>query len=169
LAEKLNELQADIFARLQFQAGAVNMRHRLEFGFDIEFEESLRSNLRLGFKVAGLAIGVVGFVLGIAAWPVGLLAVAIGFVPAIIDHFSPNREDRRRKARNDLESKLLEMLKSPRSQVLGQFQDILSQARDQVSDALQQSLGGSRLALLTFHDQLQKTQTDLQQQAQRLS
>ena len=169
LAEKLNELQADILARLQFQAGAVNMRHRLEFGFDIEFEESLRSNLRLGFKVAGLAIGVVGFVLGIAAWPVGLLAVAIGFVPAIIDHFSPNREDRRRKARNDLESKLLEMLKSPRSQVLGQFQDILSQARDQVSDALQQSLGGSRLALLAFHDQLQKTQTDLQQQAQRLS
>jgi GTP-binding protein EngB required for normal cell division len=169
LVEKLNELQADIFARLQFQAGAVNMRHRLEFGFDIEFEESLRSNLRLGFKVAGLAIGVVGFVLGIAAWPVGLLAVAIGLVPAIIDHFSPNREDRRRKARNDLEGKLLEMLKSPRSQVLGQFQDILSQARDQVSDALQQSLGGSRLALLAFHDQLQKTQTDLQQQAQRLS
>lgn len=169
LAEKLNELQADILARLQFQAGAVNMRHRLEFGFDIEFEESLRSNLRLGFKVAGLAIGVVGFVLGIAAWPVGLLAVAIGFVPAIIDHFSPNREDRRRKARNDLESKLLEMLKSPRSQALGQFQDILSQARDQVSDALQQSLGGSRLALLAFHEQLQKTQNDLQQQAQRLS
>jgi GTP-binding protein EngB required for normal cell division len=169
MAEKLNELQADILARLQFQAGAVNMRHRLEFGFDIEFEESLRSNLRLGFKVAGLAIGVVGFVLGIAAWPVGLLAVAIGFVPAIIDHFSPNREDRRRKARNDLESKLLEMLKNPRSQVLDQFQDILSQARDQVSDALQQSLGGSRLALLAFHDQLQKTQTDLQQQAQRLS
>ncbi len=169
MAEKLNELQADILARLQFQAGAVNMRHRLEFGFDIEFEESLRSNLRLGFKVAGLAIGVVGFVLGIAAWPVGLLAGAIGFLPAIIDHFSPNREDRRRKARNDLESKLLEMLKNPRSQVLDQFQDILSQARDQVSAALQQSLGGSRLALLAFHDQLQKTQTDLQQQAQRLS
>ena len=81
----------------------------------------------------------------------------------------PNAAERRQQARNNLKQKLLETLAEPRSQTSGQFEAILKQARDQVSTALQQSLGGSRLGLDAFHNQLLKTKQDLQQQALRLS
>jgi hypothetical protein len=169
LASRLEELQADILARLQFQAGTVSFKHRVDFSFDIGFEEALRRNINLGFKVLSGALAIAMVALGLVSWPASLAVAIVGFIPAILDWILPNAEARRQEAKNNLKNKLLETLEEPRAQITSQFQDILSQARDQVSDALQQCLGGSRLALLTFHDQLQKTQTDLQQQAQRLS
>lgn len=169
LACRLEELQADILARLQFQTGTVRFKHRVDFSFDLEFEEALRRNVNLGFKVLSGALAIAIVALGLVSWPFSLAVAIIGFIPAIFDWFLPNAEARRQEAKNNLKTKLLETLEEPRAQITSQFQDILSQVRDQVSAALQQSLGGSRLALLAFHEQLQKTQTDLQQQAQRLS
>jgi len=169
LASRLDELQADILARLQFQAGTVSFKHRVDFSFDIGFEEALRRNVTLGFKVLSGALAIAVVALGLVSWPVSLAVAIVGFIPAIFDWILPNAEARRQEAKNNLKKKLLETLEEPRAQITSQFQDILSQVRDQVSAALQQSLGGSRLALLAFHDQLQKTQTELQQQAQRLS
>jgi tRNA U34 5-carboxymethylaminomethyl modifying GTPase MnmE/TrmE len=169
LASRLEELQADILARLQFQTGTVRFKHRVDFSFDLEFEEALRRNVNLGFKVLSGALAIAMVALGLVSWPVSLAVAIVGFIPAILDWILPNAEARRQEAKNNLKTKLLETLEEPRAQITSQFQDILSQVRDQVSAALQQSLGGSRLALLAFHEQLQKTQTDLQQQAQRLS
>ncbi len=169
LASRLDELQEDIFARLQFQAGIVSFKHRVEFHFDLEFEEALRRNVTLGFKVLGGALPIALVALGLVSWPVSLAVAIVGFIPAIFDWILPNAEARRQEAKNNLKKKLLETLEEPRAQISGQFQNILFQIRDQVTTALQQSLGGSRLALLAFHDQLQTTQNDLQQQAQRLS
>jgi hypothetical protein len=169
LACRLEELQADVLARLQFQAGTVRFKHRVDFSFDLEFEEALRRNVNLGFKVLSGALAIAMVALGLVSWPVSLAVAIVGFIPAILDWILPNAEARRQEAKNNLKKKLLETLEEPRAQITSQFQDILSQVRDQVSAALQQSLGGSRLALLAFHEQLQKTQTDLQQQAQRLS
>ena len=75
---------------------------------------------------------------------------------------------RHQEARNSLKRKLLDTLVEPRVQIASQFEEILSQVRDQVSAALQQSLGGSRLALLAFHEQLLATETELTMQAQHL-
>lgn len=169
LASRLEELQADILARLQFQAGTVNLKHRVDFSFDIGSEESFRRNVNLGFTVLSGALAIAMVALGLVGWPASLAVAFVGFIPSILDWFLPNAEARRQEAKNNLKIKLLETLEVPRAQITSQFQDILSQVRDQVSAALQQSLGGSRLALLAFHEQLQKTQNDLQQQAQRLS
>lgn len=169
LASRLEELQADILARLQFQAGTVSFKHRVDFSFDIGFEEALRRNVNLGFKVLSGALAIAVVALGLVSWPASLAVAIVGFIPAILDWILPNAEARRQEAKNNLKKKLLQTLEEPRAQITSQFQDILSQVQDQVSTALQHSLGGSRLALLAFHDQLQKTQTDLQQQAQRLT
>jgi tRNA U34 5-carboxymethylaminomethyl modifying GTPase MnmE/TrmE len=169
LASRLDELQEDIFARLQFQAGTVSFKHRVEFRFDLEVEEALRRNVTLGFKVLSGALAIAVVALGLVSWPVSLAVAIVGFIPAIFDWILPNAEARRQEAKNNLKKKLLETLEEPRAQIRSQFQDILFQIRDQVTTALQQSLGGSRHALLAFHDQLQTTQNHLQQQAQRLS
>jgi GTP-binding protein EngB required for normal cell division len=169
LESRLEELQADILARLQFQAGTVNLKHRMDFSFDIGFEEALRRNVTLGFKVLSGAMAIAMLALGLASWPASLAVIFIGFVPTIFDWILPNAEARRQEAKNNLKQKILATLKEPREQVTAQFADILKQVPDQVSVALHQSLGGSRLALEAFHDQLLKTQDDLHQQAQRLS
>ena len=169
LASRLEELQADILARLQFQAGTVNLKHRMDFSFDIEFEEALRRNVTLGFKVLSGVMAIAMVALGLVSWPATLAVAVVGLFPTILDWILPNAEARRQEAKNNLKQKLLATLKEPREQITAQFADILKQVRDQVSAALHQSLGGSRLALEAFHDQLLKTQDDLQQQAQRLS
>lgn len=169
LASRLEELQADILSRLQFQTGTVNLKHRMNFGFDIGVEEALRRNVTLGFKVLSGAMAIAMLALGLASWPASLAVIFFGFIPTILDWILPNAEARRKEAKNNLQQKLLATLKEPREKITAQFADILKQVRDQVSAALHQSLGGSRLALEAFHDQLLKTQEDLQQQAQRLS
>jgi len=123
----------------------------------------------LGFKILSGALAIAVVALGLVSWPVSMAVAIVGFIPAIFDWILPNAEARRQEAKNNLKKKLLDTLEEPRAQITNQFQNILSQVRDQVSAALQQSLGGSRLALLASHEQLQKTQKDLQQQAQRLS
>jgi GTP-binding protein EngB required for normal cell division len=168
LATRLEELQADILERLQFQVGTVNLKHRLEFSFDIGFEENMRRTINLGFKVLSGVLGIAVVALGVVAWPIGLAAALIGMMPAILDWFLPNAEARRQEARNSLKRKLLDTLVEPRSQIATQFEEILGQVRDQVLAALQQSLGGSRLALLAFHEQLLATETELTGQAQQL-
>ena len=168
LATRLEELQADILARLQFQVGTVNLRHRLDFSFDISFEENVRRNINLGFKILSGALGVAMVALGVVAWPVGLAASLIAMIPSVLDWFLPNAEARRQEARNSLKSKLLDTFTEPRVQIATQFEDILSQLRNQVSAALQQSLSGSRLALLAFHEQLLVAETELTVQAQQL-
>ena len=169
MASRLEELQADILSRLQFQAGTVNLKHRMNFSFDIGFEEALRRNVTLGFKVLSGAMAIAMVALGLASWPASLAVIVVGFIPTILDWILPNAEARRQEAKNNLKQKILATLKEPREQVTAQFADILKQVRDQVSAALHQSLGGSRMALEAFHVQLLKTQDDLQQQAQRLS
>lgn len=168
LATRLEELQADILERLQFQVGTFNLRHRLEFSFDIGFEETVRRNINLGFKILSGALGVALVALNAVAWPIGLAAGLIGMIPAILDWFLPDAEARRQEARNSLKRKLLDTFVEPRIQIASQFEEILSQVRDQVSAALQQSLCGSRLALLAFHEQLLATETELTVQAQYL-
>ncbi|WP_411869217.1 GTPase [Vulcanococcus limneticus] len=169
LAARLEELQADILARLQFQAGTVNLKHRMDFSFDIGFEEALRRNVSLGFKVLSGAMAIAMVALGLVSWPATLALAVVGFIPAILDWILPNAEARRQEAKNSLKQKLLGTFKEPREQIRAQFVDILKQVRDQVSAALHQSLGGSRLAMEAFHDQLLKTQNDLHQQSRRLS
>ncbi len=169
LASRLEDLQADILARLQFQAGSVSFKHGVDFGFNIEFEENLRRNIKLGFQLLSGALSIAMLALGPAGWVVSAVLVAVNLLPSLFESFLPYAEERRQKARASLKRKLLEGFAEPRSQITTQFNSILKQVCDQVSAALQQSLGGSRLALLAFHEQLQKTQNDLQQQAQRLS
>lgn len=168
LAIKLEELQADILERLQFQVGTVNLKHRLDFSFDIGFEENMRRTINLGFKVLSGVLGIAVVAFGIVTWPIGLAAALIGMMPAILDWFLPNAEARRQEARNSLKCKLLDTLMEPRVQISTQFEEILGQVRDQVLAALQQSLGGSRLALLAFHEQLLATETELTGLAQQL-
>jgi GTP-binding protein EngB required for normal cell division len=168
LAARLEELQADILERLQFQVGTVNLKHRLEFSFDIGFEETVRRNINLGFKILSGALGVAMVALNVVAWPIGLAVGLIGMIPAILNWFLPDAEARRQEARSSLKRKLLDTLVEPRVQIASQFEEILSQVRDQISAALQQSLGGSRLALLAFHEQLLATKTELTLQAQHL-
>ncbi|MCP9793324.1 50S ribosome-binding GTPase [Vulcanococcus limneticus Candia 3F8] len=169
LASRLEDLQADILARLQFQAGTVSFKHGVDFGFDIEFEENLRRNIKLGFQLLSSALSIAMLWLGPAGWVVSAALVIANLLPSLFESFLPDAEERRQKAKASLKRKLLEGFSEPRSQISTQVNSILKQLRDQVTAALQQSLGGSQLALLAFHDQLQKTQTDLQQQAQRLS
>lgn len=169
LTARLEELQADILARLQFQVGTVNLKQHLDFSHDISFEENLRRNVNLGFKVVSGALGVALVALGLVSWPASLVVAAISFIPAILDWFLPNAEARRQEAKSTLKRKLLETLVEPRAQIATQFEAVLRQLLDQVSTALHQSLGGSRLALLAFQEELLKTQADLQQQAQRLN
>ncbi len=168
LATRLEELQADILERLQFQVGTVNLKHRLDFSFDIGFEENMRRTINLGFKVLSGVLGIAVVALGVVAWPIGLAAALVGMMPAILDWFLPNAEARRQEARNSLKCKLLDTLVEPRVQIATQFEEILGQVRDQVLAALQQSLGSSRLALLAFHEQLLATETELTGQAQQL-
>jgi GTP-binding protein EngB required for normal cell division len=169
LAIRLEELQADILARLQFQVGTLNLKQRLDFSHDIGFEENLRRNINIGFKVVSGVLGVALVALGLMSWPASLVVAAISFIPTILDWFLPNAEARRQEAKNSLKRKLLETLVEPRAQIATQFETVLRQLLAQVSAALHQSLGGSRLALLDFQGELLKTQVDLQQQAQRLS
>jgi GTP-binding protein EngB required for normal cell division len=168
LATRLEELQADILERLQFQVGTVNLKHRLDFSFDIGFEENMRRTINLGFKVLSGVLGIAVVALGVVAWPIGLAAALIGMMPAILDWFLPNAEARRQEARNSLKYKLLDTFVEPRVQIATQFEEILGQVHDQVLAALQQSLGSSRLALLAFHEQLLATETELTGQAQQL-
>ena len=113
LASRLDELQEDIFARLQFQAGTVSFKHRVEFHFDLEFEEALRRNVTLGFKILSGALAIAVVALGLVSWPASLAVAIVGFVPAIFDWILPNAEARRQEAKNNLKKKLLETLEEP--------------------------------------------------------
>ena len=107
--------------------------------------------------------------LGVAAWPAYVLAGFISMIPGIFDWLVPNAEARRQEARASLRCKLLETLVEPRAQIATQFEDVLRQLRDQISASLQQSLSGSRLALLAFNEQLVASQAELHQQASILN
>lgn len=169
LTTRLEELQADILARLQFQAGTINLKHRLDFKFDIGFEEAVRRNINLGFKVLSGVLWIAVITLGLVSLPATLVVALVGMIPAILDWVLPNAEARRQQARNNLKQKLLESLDKPRTEIISEFKGILKEAGDQVSTALQQSLGGSRLALEAFHSQIVTAKHELEQQAHRLS
>ena len=166
LSARLEELQNDIFSRLQFQAGTINLKQRLNFEFDVNHEEAIRRNINLGFKVLASVLGIAAMV---SLGPAGLIAATVvGFLPSILDWVLPNAAERRQQARNKLKQALLGTFAEPRAQVSGQFEASLKQAQDQVSTALKQSLRGIRLGLEAFHDKLLKSKQDLQHQAQRL-
>jgi GTP-binding protein EngB required for normal cell division len=163
LAIRLDALQNDIRDRLQFQVGAATLRSRLEFDLDIGFEEALRSNVKLGFKILSGFMAVLMFIpspIQPFAWLGSLLA---GFAPMLMDWFIPGADQRRREAQSALKNKLLESLRTPRAQISQQFDEALWSQRDQVAAAIAQGLGGSRTALLAFREQLLITQTDLMQ------
>ena len=163
LAMRLDALQDDIRDRLQFQVGAATLHSRVEFDLDIGFEEALRSNVKLGFKILTGIFAVFMFVpspIQPFAWLGSLLA---GFAPMLIDWLIPGGDQRRREAQKALKEKLLESLQNTRLNVAQQFVEAIRSQRDQVAAAIAQGLGGSRTALLAFRDQLLTTQAELLQ------
>lgn len=163
LAMRLDALQNDIRDRLQFQVGAARLHSRLEFELDIGFEEALRSNVKLGFKILSGIFAALMFIpspIQPFAWLGGLLA---GFAPMLLDQLIPGGDQRRREAQRALRGKLLESLQTPRVQIAQQFDEAIRSQRDQVSEAIAQGLGGSRTALLAFREQLLITQAVLMQ------
>ena len=163
LAMRLDALQEDIRERLLFQVGAASLRCRLEFELDIGFEEAMRSNVKLGFKILTGIFAVFMIVpspIQPFAWLGSLLA---GFAPMLMDWLIPGGDQRRREAQIALKEKLLESLQNPRVNLAQQFDEALRSQRDQVAEAIAQGLGGSRTALLTFRDQLLITQAELLQ------
>lgn len=163
LAMRLDALQNDIRDRLQFQVGAATLHSRLEFDLDIGFEEALRSNVKLGFKILSGVFAVFMFVpspIQPFAWLGSLLA---GFAPMLMDWLIPGGDQRRREAQRALKEKLLESLQNPRANMAQQFDEAISNQRDQVAAAIAQALGGSSAALLAFREQLLITQAELLQ------
>jgi GTP-binding protein EngB required for normal cell division len=163
LAMRLDALQNDIRDRLQFQVGAATLHSRLEFDLDIGFEEALRSNVKLGFKILSGVFAVFMFVpspIQPFAWLGSLLA---GFAPMLMDWLIPGGDQRRREAQRALKDKLLESLQNPRANMAQQFDEAISNQRDQVAAAIAQALGGSSAALLAFREQLLITQAELLQ------
>jgi hypothetical protein len=152
-----------IVAVQQFQVGAATLHSRVEFDLDIGFEEALRSNVKLGFKILTGIFAVFMFVpspIQPFAWLGSLLA---GFAPMLIDWLIPGGDQRRREAQKALKEKLLESLQNTRLNVAQQFDEAIRSQRDQVAAAIAQGLGGSRTALLAFRDQLLTTQAELLQ------
>ncbi len=163
LAMRLDALQDDIRDRLQFQVGAATLHSRLEFDLDIGFEEALRSNVKLGFKILTGIFAIFMFVpspIQPFAWLGSLLA---GFAPMLMDWLIPGGDQRRREAQRALKEKLLESLQNPRANLAQQFDEAIRSQRDQVAAAIAQGLGGSRAALLAFREQLLITQAELLQ------
>lgn len=169
LTAKLEELQNTILEQLQFQVGTVGMRSRFDFQFDIGFEESMRQNVKLGFKVLA---GIFGLLMVIPnpiqpfAWAGALLA---GFAPQLVDWLVPGADKRRREAQSALRSQLLASLVEPRAQVAQQFDDALKQQQEAVAQAISQGLNSNRLVLLAFRDQLLAAQGTLRSQANALA
>lgn len=168
LIERIEELQQDIHAKLQFQVGTISLQHRLAFDFDITSEEVFRRYMNISIKLLAGFLGPALWALGAVAWPVSLAIFAASMIPAALDWLLPNAQERRREAQNTLKIKLLEGLKEPRIRIDQQFEEILQQQHDQVSTALHQGLGGSSAALLAFQKQLVVTCDELHRQAQRL-
>lgn len=167
LEDRLEELQNDIHSRLQFQTIAIKSSQQINFGFDINLEETVRRNINLGFKVLGGVLGIAAMVgLGPAGW---IAAAVVGYIPNLLDWVLPNAADRRKQAKKNLKQKLLETFTEPRTQISSQFEASLKNAQDQISSALKQSLEGSRLGLEGFHTKLLKAKENLQQQALHLS
>jgi hypothetical protein len=81
----------------------------------------------------------------------------------LMDWLIPGGDQRRREAQRALKDKLLESLQNPRANMAQQFDEAISNQRDQVAAAIAQALGGSSAALLAFRERLLITQAELLQ------
>jgi hypothetical protein len=168
IVERLQQLQDDIQERLKFQMQTIRLRHKLDFTIDIGFEESLRQNIRIGFKILGGIIGLLSFV-----WPpLALFFVGGGsltaWLPELIDNFIPGKEDRRREAQEKLCNQLRKSIKDQKDPFIKDLDESLITQRDQLAASFSLALGSSKAALLAFAEQIDRCQQQISLQASTL-
>jgi len=167
LAERLQKLQEYIQERLKFQAQTLtlNIEIRLEFSFDIDFDEAIRRNVNLGFKILAGVLGFVGLFTGGTA--LLILPVVIAFLPDVFDWLIPGAD--KQKAQQALKQELLKTLNEPKAKLAEQLEQLLREQCDELASAITQGLGGSEAALLAFSSQIERCSRQIERQAQTLS
>lgn len=168
IVERLQQLQEDLQDRLKFQMQSIRLKHKLDITIDIGFEESLRQNVKIGFKVVGGIIGMLSFAFPPAAIFYVFGGALFAVIPDLFDKFLPGKEDRRREAQDKLSRQLLKSIKDQKDPFIKSLDESLITQCDQLSASFSIALGSSKAALLAFAEQIDSCQQQISLQASTL-